>query len=107
MLSADRRQGRDSVSEYSVSCIDIVPAVTSVQHRGTGQGGCSGQVTRNLIHGRLSCRFAVHGDGPEDLPDVLPAGGRASARCEKANPGTIRASDAAGALCSGLVPLEP
>jgi len=41
MLYDDRRQGRDSVSEYSASRIDIVSALTAVQQREIGQGGRS------------------------------------------------------------------
>jgi hypothetical protein len=58
MLYGDRRQGQDSASEYSASCIDIALARTA-----------------GLLTGR-----------------------RTSARCEQAGAGTIRASDAAGAL---------
>ena len=39
MLYGDRRQGRESVREYSASCIDIVPALTAVQQREIGPGG--------------------------------------------------------------------
>ena len=110
MLYDDRRQGRDSVSEYSASRIDIVSALMAVQQREIGHGGRSWtKLTKSFIRGHLSCRFAVDGDGAEALPvdarcapAVCSPGGRTSTRCEEAGAGTIRADDAAGALWSGV-----
>jgi len=73
MLSDDRRQVRDSASEYSASCIDIVPALTAVQQSKTCQVRLLlDQLTKSHIHAHLSHWFAVYGDGAEALP-VEPA----------------------------------
>jgi len=71
------------------------------------------QLTKSVIHGRLSYRFAVDGVGAEPLPveravraAVCSPGGSCSTRCEEAGAGTMRSTDAAGSLWSGVCALQ-
>ena len=58
-------------------------ALTAVQQREISQGGLLlDQLTKSFIHGHLSCRLAVYGDGAEALPveRAVRAGGLLAGR---------------------------